>query len=90
MSKGIRWEVRDAEMVKVAKLGKREYQVAMRPATEELPFVRFSLIGARGGRYQALPTLTEGVYQVLSTQGANFMGYAKIVDGVMVDAPEYR
>lgn len=82
--------IEGAEKVEKAKVGKREYQALPRLATENIPYVRFALMGKRGGYYVALPTTTEGIFQVTSIPGANFMGYVKIVDDVLVDAPEYR
>lgn len=91
MSKGtIKWEAKGADSVKVASIRGREYKVTMRPASEGIPFVRFWLEGTNGGRCQALPTPTEGIYQVLAFPSMNFRGYAKIDGDSLVDAPEYR
>lgn len=50
----------------------------------------YAFEGPRGAYYVALPTHTEGVYKVMSLPSARVQCYAKVVDGVLVPAPEYK
>jgi hypothetical protein len=49
----------------------------------------YTLTGPRGATYKAMPAKPEGIYQVMSFPSSRFIGYARVVDGVLVDAPEY-
>lgn len=50
----------------------------------------YAFEGPRGAYYVALPTHTEGVYKVMSLPASRLQCYAKVVDGVLVPAPEYK
>ena len=83
------WQVEVSEEQRATKalLKGREYPVTFRAIHG---IHSYTLRGLRGATYKAMPASVEGIYQVMSFPSSLFMGYAKVVDGVLVDAPEYR
>lgn len=81
-------EVSEENQAKRAIINGREYPATFRQIASGVH--SYTLTGPRGATYKAMPVKVEGLYQVLSFPGSRFMGYAKVENGVLVDAPEYR